>query len=101
MTLVRRLVGGALVLALSLAAAPRLSAAEGGLVNLNTATEQELVALPGIGPAKAKAIVEYRSTQPFAKVEDLMNVRGIGQHTLDSLRGKVTVGPAPAEGARR
>ena len=84
-----------------LAAAPMVAAAGSGSVDLNTATEEELVALPGIGPSKAKAIVEYRSEHPFASVEDLMNVRGIGQHTFESLRDKVRVGAAETESAKR
>lgn len=75
-----------------LALAPPLPAAEGGL-NLNTATQQELVALPGIGPAKAKAIIEYRDAHPFKSVEEVKNVRGIGDHLYDSLKNKISIGP--------
>ena len=63
-------------------------------VDLNSATEEELVALPGIGPAKARAILEYREEHPFGSVEELRNVRGIGEHTFESLKDKVTVGAA-------
>jgi len=84
-----------------LAAAPMATAAGSGAVDLNTATEEELVALPGIGPSKAKAILEYRGEHPFASVEDLMNVRGIGEHTFESLKDKVRVGSAETESAKR
>ena len=61
-------------------------------VNLNTATEEELVTLPGIGPSYAKRIVEYREKNgPFKRVEDLLNVQGIGEKTLEKIRDKVTV----------
>lgn len=92
----RRTAGVLAMLALLLALAPALPAAEGGAVNLNTATEEELVALPGIGPSKAKAILEYRAAHPFESVEELKNVRGIGDHTFESLKGKIQVGTAGA-----
>ena len=63
-------------------------------VDLNTATAAELEALPGIGPRTAELIVEYRQEQPFAKVEDLMNIRGIGERTFLRLRPLVRVGDA-------
>jgi competence protein ComEA len=91
-----RVAGLFTLLALLTAMAPALPAAEGGAVNLNTATEEELVALPGIGPSKAKAIIEYRSAHPFQSVEELKNVRGIGDHMFQSLKDKIQVGAAAA-----
>jgi competence protein ComEA len=67
-------------------------AAPGPPVNLNTATPEELDKLPGVGPATATAIVQYRSSHgPFASVEDLASVRGIGPAKLEQLRELVTV----------
>jgi len=86
-----RLVGAAALLSL-LAVAPPLLAAERGL-NLNTATQEELVSLPGLGPAKAKAIIDYRNAHPFKTIEEVKNVRGIGDHLYESLKEKITVGP--------
>ena len=61
-------------------------------VNLNTAGAAELEALPGIGPSYARRIVEYREKNgPFKRVEDLLNVQGIGDKTLERIRDKVTV----------
>lgn len=61
-------------------------------VNLNTATQAELEALPGIGPSKARAIIEYRETEGgFGTAEELQEVTGIGPKTWESLRDKVTV----------
>ncbi|MBB5019233.1 competence protein ComEA [Chitinivorax tropicus] len=69
-------------------------------VDLNAASQQQLEALPGIGPAKAKAIIEYRTKNgPFKAPEDVMKVSGIKQGTFDKIKGELTVGgkgPAPA-----
>lgn len=62
-------------------------------VNINTATQAELEALPGIGPALAARIMESR---PHESVESLVRIQGIGPKTLDGLRALVTV-DAPTE----
>ena len=60
-------------------------------ININTASEKELDALPGIGPAIARRIVEHRSTQPFTKIEDIMLVKGIGKKKFAKLKELITV----------
>ena len=61
-------------------------------VNINTASQTELEALQGIGPAKAKAIIEYREKVGlFASIDDLEKVSGIGSGTVKQLRDVVTV----------
>ena len=62
------------------------------LVNLNTASAEQLATLPGIGATRAEAIVAYRQQHgPFQRVDDLLAVSGIGPATLDRLRSLVTV----------
>lgn len=66
---------------------------EPGLININTASEEELDVLPGIGPVLAKAIVEYREAYgDFAEVSELTLVSGIGEKKLEKLRNYATVG---------
>lgn len=62
-------------------------------VNLNTATAAQLEALPGIGPSMAQRIVAHREKNgPFKKLEDLMNIQGIGEKSFLKLRPLLTVG---------
>ena len=76
----------------------RTSAERPSPLNLNTATEAQLEALPGIGASTAARIVEYRKKNgPFKKAEDLMNVKGIGEKSFLKLKALITVGPARAE----
>lgn len=64
-------------------------------VNINTASPSELEALPGIGPAKAKAIVDYRQQHgAFKSVEELKNVKGIGEGIFSKLKAEATVAPS-------
>jgi comEA protein len=62
-------------------------------VNLNTAGLDELVTLPGIGKAYAERILEYREKNgPFKKVEEILNVRGIGEKTFERIKDRLTLG---------
>ena len=70
----------------------RAAPSDGVRININTATAQELQTLRGIGPALAQRIIEYRQTSGrFSTVDDLANVKGIGEKTLDKLRDSITV----------
>jgi competence protein ComEA len=72
----------------------RTQAASGAKININTATLAELDQLPRIGPAIAQRIIDYRTTNgPFGRIEDIMNVRGIGPATFDQIKDLITVGP--------
>jgi competence protein ComEA len=73
----------------------------GAAVDLNTATEAQLKTVKGIGPVKAKAVVDYRAKNgPFKSVDDLEKVQGFGKKTVESVRSQVTVGGAAAEKAK-
>ncbi|MGI8671607.1 MAG: ComEA family DNA-binding protein [Luteitalea sp.] len=68
-------------------------AAPSHTVNVNTATQQQFDALPGIGPTTAQRIVAYREKNgPFKKLEDLMNIQGIGEKSFLKLRPHLTLG---------
>ena len=61
------------------------------LVNVNTATAEELETLTGIGPSLAQAIIDYRAEHgDFTAAEDLLNVKGIGEAKLEGFRAEIT-----------
>ena len=62
--------------------------ASGQKVNINTATKEQLDALPGIGPVKAQAIIDGR---PYKKTEDIMKVKGIKQGEFNKIKDVITV----------
>ena len=84
-------------------AAPRPAAkpaASVAMVNINTASVAELDALPGVGSKTAALIIEYRQKNgPFKKIEELMNVRGVGEKNFLKLRAQISVGAPKADHA--
>jgi competence protein ComEA len=67
-------------------------------LNINTATAAEFEGLPGIGARTAARIVEYRQKNgPFKKVEELMNVPGVGEKSFLRLKAQLTLGPAKVD----
>ncbi|HEC1553952.1 ComEA family DNA-binding protein [Campylobacter upsaliensis] len=61
------------------------------VVNLNTATLEELKSLKGIGETKARAILDYRKEQNFTSIEELKKVKGIGEKTFEELKDSIVV----------
>ncbi len=89
------------------AVAPAIATASEGVVNINTATEEELVRIPGIGPARAAAIVQLRErAHRFNHPEDLLRVRGIGRVGFRRMRpflalaGDTTLASRPGRAPR-
>jgi competence protein ComEA len=69
-------------------------------VNINTAAAAQFEALAGIGPKMAERIVEYRTKNgPFKKVEELMNVKGMGEKSFLKLKPYLTIGAQKADKA--
>ena len=82
------------------AASSKAAAAAASPVNLNTATAAQLEALPGIGARTAALIVEYRQKNgAFKKIEELMNVRGVGERSFLKLKSLIIVSPPKTERA--
>ena len=74
-------------------AAGKAAATVPAVVNLNTATATQIAALPGIGEKAAQRIIEYREKNGgFKKIEELMNVKGIGEKSFLKLKPHITVG---------
>ena len=77
---------------MSMMAAPAVTAAT-GKININTATAEELTELQKVGPKTAERIVAYREMNgPFKTVEDLVNVKGVGDKILELNKDRMTVG---------
>jgi competence protein ComEA len=86
----KRILQGAL-LALLLSFASLATAQDVAPINVNTADAELLTELPGVGPSRAQAIVEYREANGnFESADDLTQVSGIGQATVDKFRDQVT-----------
>jgi competence protein ComEA len=86
----------------SLLAGLFLSVSAWAAVDLNTATQSELEAVKGIGPAKAKAIVDHRAKNgPFKSVEGLAEVKGFGKASVTRLKGELSVGSEAAKSATK
>jgi len=79
-------------------ARPAAKPASTAIVNLNTASASDLEGLPGIGAKTAARIVEYRQKNgPFKKIEELMNVRGVGEKNFLKLKPQLTIAAAKAD----
>lgn len=97
--LVMAAIGVTPVMAQEKPAAPEKPAVASSQINLNTASQAQLETLPGVGAATAKRIIEYRQKSgSFKKIEELMNVKGIGEKAFLKLKPYITV-TAPAGAA--
>jgi competence protein ComEA len=77
---------------------PKPARAASAPMNLNTATQADLQTLPGVGAATAKLIIEHRQKNGgFKKIEELMNIKGIGEKSFLKLKPLVTVAPDKAD----
>jgi competence protein ComEA len=100
--MLKRIVATALAVAFALTLASGLAVAAAkpapaGKVNINTASAEQLTVLPGIGPKLAARIVEYRQKSgAFKSVQELMNVRGVGEKNLKKIEPYLSAGDAAA-----
>ena len=70
-------------------------------VNINTATQSELEGVKGLGPSKAKAIIEYRDKNgPFKSIDDLDKVKGFGKSSVEKLKGELSVDASGPDAAK-
>jgi competence ComEA-like helix-hairpin-helix protein len=79
------------MLCLTLSGAQARAGSSTGVVNVNTASAAQIALLPGIGIAKARAIIARREQKPFKTVDDLLAVKGIGKALLSKVRGRVVL----------
>lgn len=63
----------------------------GKKINLNTATKEELMTLPGVGESKAESIIQYRQKNQFRKIEDIMEIAGIKEGLFEKIKEHITV----------
>ena len=98
MTLRKKNLAWVVLLALGLSLTPAVTLAQKAKppstekVNLNNATEDQLQTLPGVGPAMAKKNIEYRSKNgKFSKIEDILNVKGIGEKKFQRMKDRLVV----------
>ena len=87
------LAGAGSALAQARSSTSKAPAAAPAVVNLNTATTSQIATLPGVGEKAAQRIIEYREKNGgFKKIEELMNVKGIGEKSFLKLKPLITVG---------
>ena len=100
-----RSIATGLAIALAFLASTGVVAAAGkpapaGKVNINTASVEQLTTLPGVGPKLAARIVEYRQKSGgFKSIQELMNVKGIGERNLERIQPHLSLGEPAAKGS--
>jgi comEA protein len=76
---------------------PKKEAKTPAIIDLNTASKSALMNIPGIGPSTAEKIMEYRKEQAFMNIEDIMNVKGIGEKKFEKMKLWIKVGKKSAK----
>ena len=93
----KKVLAWSLVLCLALSLAPMAWAQKGKAVstekvNLNTASAEQLQTLPGVGPAMAKRVLDYRAkVGKFTKIEEILNVKGFGEKRFQKIKDRLLV----------
>ena len=83
------------------AAKPPVPASAAESINLNSATAAQIASLPGIGQKTAELVVQYRQKNgPFKNIEEIMNVRGIGEKSFLRIKDRLTVAATKVEGSK-
>lgn len=76
---------------------PKKEAKTPSIIDLNTASKSALMNIPGIGPSTADKIIEYRNENAFMSIEDIMNVKGIGEKKFEKMKQWLRVGKKPVK----
>jgi comEA protein len=74
-----------------------VNAADSSKVNINTASAEELMSLPGIGESTANKIIEHRTNSKFQSVQEIQEVKGVGAKKYEQIKDMITVGTPAAE----
>ena len=85
----RKMTALLLALCFLLCSAPAIA---GGKINVNTADKETLDSIEHIGPVYAERIIEYREKHPFETIEEIMEIKGIGEKTFQDIKDDITVG---------
>ena len=85
----RELVDGEKIYILTLGELESLN--ESSLININTASINDLMSLPGIGEVYANRIIDYRNKKPFGSIEEIKNIVGIGDKTFEKIKEQITI----------
>jgi comEA protein len=80
---------------------PQKTGKQPSIININTASAQEFMQLPGIGPSTAEKILAYRKQQSFATIDDIMNVKGIGEKKFEKMKPYLRIGGEPIKSKKQ
>lgn len=80
---------------------PKKQLKQPSIININVASVQDFMQLPGIGPSTAEKIIEYRRQHSFATIEDIMNVKGIGEKKFEKMKPYLRLGEKPIKSKKQ